>query len=672
MEKIMEKYMNMYERIKGFAETRPDYEVYVCVDIDLNKTPVTYKQLFDVSVDAAAGLQANGVCSGERCVLIFDQNEEMIYSFFSVIFAGGVAVPYSYPDNAKKVENLISVIDDCGAKAVMTNRVFKAAVTEMFADRPDIKVYTLDDVTGRAAEYTEAINDVQLLQYTSGSTGNPKGVTVTRLSLAANTAGLVHCFNLDRENIIVTWLPYNHDIFLICDLIGALYINGKIVIMKPADFFVAPLNWMKLVTEFKATMIDGPNSAYGLIAQKLAEEPDGKYDLSNMDRASCGSEPIHVELLSSFMKQAGRYGLVPDAILPGYGLAENTVLGSVYKYNYGGCGCVAVDKRRMVNGEVFVRKRFKFVDAPVEIVENNELAYLIGNGVKLLNHEIRVMDASGNITDKPLTLGEICLFGDSVADGYWNNPEASAEVFFTDENSARYVRTGDMGFLDENGELYISGRKKELIIIRGKNFYPYDIEKTVYSSSDKLKINGSAAFSVTRNMQEALVVLQEVHNDCTPEEYDEAANCIRRAVAESHGLVVSSLVLLKQDSIPRTSSTKVQRNAAKVAFENGAVKGELRRYEYLTDFGIEMDEFYSEDDATDYIVKLIAGFLAVSEDDIDVSAAFTDIGLNSLAFLQLSEVFSTNLNLEIKSHEFFEYYTPEKLGGYIYGLLSEN
>lgn len=668
----MEKYINMYERIRNFAETRPDYEVYVCVDAELNKTPITYKQLFDTCVDMASGLQKNGICNGERCVLIFEQNEEMIYSFFSIIFAGGIAVPYSYPDNSKKVENLLSVIDDCGAKAVMTNRAFKDDVIKMFADRPDIKIYTIDDITNTGAEYTKAINDVQLLQYTSGSTGNPKGVTVTRLSLAANTAGLVNGFNLDRENIIVTWLPYNHDIFLICDLIGALYMNGKIVVMKPADFFSNPLNWMKLVTEFKATMTDGPNSAYGLIAQKLSEEPDGKYDLSHMDRASCGSEPIHVELLNFFMKQGGRYGLVPEAVLPGYGLAENTVLGSLYKYNCGGCGCVAVDKRGMVNGEVIIRKRFKFVDASTEIVEDNEVAYLIGNGVKLPEHEIKVIDSSGNITDKPLTLGEICLFGDSVTDGYWNNPKASAEVFFTDNNGKRYVATGDIGFVDENGELYISGRKKEMIIIRGKNFYPYDIEKTVYSSSDKLKINGTAAFSVTQNMQEALVVLQEVNDNCTPDEYDEVANCIRKAVAESHGLVISSLVLLKQDSILRTSSTKVQRKASKTAFESGVIKGELKRYDYIKNFNIDTEEFYSEDDVTDYIVKLIAGFLAISEDDINVSTAFTDIGLNSLTFLQLSEVFNINLNIEIKSHEFFKYYTPEKLGKYIYELLSEN
>lgn len=668
----MEKYINMYDRIKTFAEEKPEYEVYVCIDCNLKKTPVTYGQLFEISSDAAAGLQKNGICGGERCVLIFDQNEEMIYSFFSVIFAGGVAVPYSYPDNAVKADNLISVIDDCGAKAVMTNRALKAEVEGMFADRPDIRVYTLDDVTGTGAEYTETLNDVQFLQYTSGSTGNPKGVIVTRLSLAANIAGLVDNFNLDRENIIVTWLPYNHDIFLICDLIGALYMNGKIVIMKPADFFSTPLNWMKLVTEYKATMIDGPNSAYGLVAQKLAEEPDGKYDLSNMDRASCGSEPIHVELLCSFMKQAGRYGLNPNAILPGYGLAENTVLGSVYKYNYGSCGCVAIDKNGLVNGEVIIRKRFKFVDAPVEITDNNELGYLIGNGIKLLGHEIKVIDSSGRITDKPLTLGEVCLFGDSATDGYWNNPVASAEVFFTSENGVRYVRTGDIGFIDENGELYITGRKKEMIIIRGKNFYPYDIEKTVYSSSDKLITNGTAAFSVTQNMQEALVVLQEVNDDCTPDEYDDTADSIKKAVAESHGLIISSLVLLKQGSIPRTSSTKVQRNASKAAFEGGEVKGELKRYEYIVDFAVDAEEFYSEDDATDYIVKLIAAFLSVSEKDIDTSAAFTDIGLNSLTFLQLSEVFSENFGIKLKSHEFFKYYTPEKLGGYIYSQLSEN
>ena len=665
----MEKYIDMHKRIKDQAAKKPDYEVYVCVDIDLNRTPVTYSSLLSVSEDAAAALQEKGITNGERCVLIFDQNEEMIYSFFAVVFAGGVAVPYSYPDNEKKVGALLSVIDNCEAKVVLTNTSLKADTEKMFANRPDIKVYSLEDLTGTGAEYHEAINDIQLLQYTSGSTGDPKGVIVTRKSLAANTRGLVDCFDLEKENIIVTWLPYNHDIFLICDLIGALYFDGKIVVMRPADFFSKPLNWMQLVTEFHATMTDGPNSAYGLIAQKLADEPDGKYDLSNMDRASCGSEPIHVELLSSFMEQAGRYGLKPSAILPGYGLAENTVLGSVYRFDCGGCGCVAIEKESLVNGEISVRKRFMFVDAPKEITDSNELAFLIGNGVKLTAHEIKVSDDKGNITDKPLTLGEICLFGDSASDGYWNNPSASSEVFFNDEAGNRYVRTGDMGFVDENGELYITGRKKEMIIIRGKNYYPYDIEKTVYSSSDKLKNNGTAAFSVTKDMQEALVVIQEVNEGVGASELDELADIIRKETAESHGLLISTLVLVAQDTIPRTSSTKVQRNASKAQFLANDVKGELKRYDSSTDIDIEPEDIYSEADAADYVVKLISGFMGVAEKDIDVSAAFTDIGMNSLTFLQISEVFSDKLGIEVRSHEFYKYFTPEMLGGYIWSKL---
>lgn len=663
--------MNIYRKIKKLAESDSDRILYTAVDCDMRKNPLTAGELFEECRSIAAGIQKRISEKEARCLLVFKQDIEMIKAFFSVNFASCIPVPYSFPKNESNVRNIISVMENCGADVILTNTYMQETLKDLFAEYPYVKILTVDELRENAELFEERFCDIQILQYTSGSTGNPKGVMITSDSLLANIEAFSSLAVTDRENVIVTWLPYNHDMFLVHDLIGNLYLNSSLVFMKPEDFFSRPLSLAELITKYHATMTDGPNSSFGLLADKLKNEPDMKYDFSGIIRVNCCSEPVHLELVQKFITQAKRFGMREDAFLPSYGLAENTLYATMYKSRESLCGCIGIDRKKLAMGEIEVLKRFK-INTPVSSEKSDSISYYAGNGCSVVGEEILIRLDDDSFTNNPLTLGEICISGSSVSAGYWGKEIETANTFPTLADGRKILLTGDIGFVDTSGELFITGRKKEIIIINGKNYFPYDIEKTVYSASEKLVKNSCTAFSVVNNMQESLVVMQEVKTEFSCDDMTAVESDIRKAVLSEHGIVISCIVFLKEGSLKRTSSTKVRRLQSARDFETlEKIDGETARFEYInkTENSDKVPEIYCEEDVTDYLTELVSDLLNISTDAITPSSTFRNIGFDSMMMGKFSERISGQLNVEIRAHELFRYYNTELLGKYIFNSL---
>ena len=544
---------------------RPDGRAYTFLaDGEEEGDRLTFGELDRRARALGALLQRLGL-AGERVLLLYPPGLEFVSAFLGCLYGGAVAVPAYPPRSSRMLPRLQAIARDAGPAAALTTRALLGTISGMTEGLPElggIRWVTTDDVEpGLAAEWEEpglSPDALAFLQYTSGSTAAPKGVMVTHGNLLHNEEMIRLAFRQSEQSVIVGWLPLYHDMGLIGNVLQPLYVGAPCILMSPVAFLQKPRRWLAAISRYRATTSGGPNFAYELCVRRIPPAEREGLDLSTWEVAFNGAEPVRAETLARFAEAFAPSGFRRAALYPCYGLAEATLF---VAGGEGGAGPVIGAFR----GAALERDRA--AEAPPD---DSSARLLVGCGRGWEGQEVAVVDPESGRRCPPDRVGEIWVAGPSVAAGYWERPEETASAFgaLLPGGSAPYLRTGDLGFV-KDGELYVTGRLKDLVILRGRNLYPQDLEATAEASHPALRPGGSAAFPVEAGGEERLVIAAEIDRRREGEAADAAA-AVRRAVAEEHEVQVHEVVLLRLGSLPKTSSGKVQRHACRAAWDAGS------------------------------------------------------------------------------------------------------
>jgi len=541
------------------------------VDGEDEELHLTYAELDQRARAIGAMLQSMNM-AGERALLLYPPGFDFIAAFFGCLYAGVVAVPAYPPRRNRNINRVEAIVADAGAQVALTVNSVLERIESVVQETPDLKRLqwlTTDRIPDRMnADWR--MPDVHgdtlaFLQYTSGSTGTPKGVMLNHANLMHNSAMISYAFEHTRSSSGVFWLPLYHDMGLIGGTLQPLYMGQPNVLFSPTQFLQMPFRWLRAISKYRATISGGPNFAYDLCVEKITEEQKASLDLSRWKLAFNGAEPVRADTITRFFQAFESCGFRREAFYPCYGLAEATlIVTGGFKNSLPTVRCV--DNEAMESHQV--------VEALPEEEGSREL---VSSGGNLLDQQIVIVDSKTKTECPDHQVGEIWVSGPSVAQGYWNWPEETEltfEAYMNDTEGGPFLRTGDLGFLLD-GELFVTGRLKDLIIIRGVNYYPHDIEHTVDQSHEHVRPGASAAFTIGDDGQERLVVVQEVTR-CRDISYDEVFEAIRRDVATEFELAIDSIVLIKAGSIRKTSSGKIQRHANRAGFLDGSLSELVR------------------------------------------------------------------------------------------------
>jgi acyl-CoA synthetase (AMP-forming)/AMP-acid ligase II len=524
---------------------------------------LTFSELDRRARSVAAGLQGR-TRAGERALLLFPPGLEFIAAFFGCLYAGVVAVP-AYPVTTKRdLARLLNILGNSGAKHVLSTEGLMAITRSLVADAPEFS--TLDWLSfeglitpGQESDWKEpelSESTLAFLQYTSGSTGSPRGVMVSHGNLLHNEAMIKDSFRHDDRTVVVGWLPVYHDMGLIGNVLQPLYLGRPCILLSPLDFLQRPALWLEAVGRYRATTSGGPNFAYDLCVRRVNEEQRAGIDLSSWKLAFNGSEPIRAEVLERFAESFAPQGFRSEAFYPCYGLAEATLF--VSGGERGGPAVVStVSRADLEHGTV------NTVDGG-----DKDARTIVGCGHTWHDQLIRIVDPDRRTVCGEGRVGEIWVSGPNIAQGYWSQQDVTAHTFnnYLDGGEGPFLRTGDLGYL-RGDELFVTGRLKDVIIIRGRNHYPEDIERTAERSNRGLRAGCGAAFSIEVDGEERLIVVHEVARASlkTIDVRDVEAD-IRQAITANHGLRLHSAALIMPGTIPKTSSGKIQRRLCKTKY----------------------------------------------------------------------------------------------------------
>jgi acyl-CoA synthetase (AMP-forming)/AMP-acid ligase II len=549
------------------AQSQPERKAYIFLhNGETESESLTYGELDRQARAIAAHLQQ---WQGERALLLYPSGLEFITAFFGCLYAGVVAVPVCPPKRNQNLSRLLSIVNDAQGKIALTTTSILTGIEKRWDIEPELlaqlKWVATDTMEGNPQGFVpQSVTPESLafLQYTSGSTGMPKGVMVSHGNLCHNLNAIYQGFGHGPESRGVIWLPLYHDMGLIGGVLQPLYGGFEVILMSPVDFLQKPWRWLQAITRYKATTSGGPNFAYELCAHKITDPQLASLDLRSWEVAFTGAEPVRSETLEQFANTFAPCGFRREAFYPCYGMAEATLFVTGGQKNH--LPVTQVVKAGELEKNSGVEKE----------ISSPESRLLVGSGRPYLDTKVIIVNPESLTRCKKGQVGEIWVSGRSIASGYWNHPSATQETFqayLQDPQEGPFLRTGDLGFLLD-GELFVTGRIKDVIIIRGKNHYPQDIELTVQKSHPALRPNGGAAFTVELNGSERLVIVQEVERSYLRKlDVNEVEGNIRQAVTAEHSLQVYATVLVKTASIPKTSSGKIRRHACRAEFLNGSL-----------------------------------------------------------------------------------------------------
>jgi acyl-CoA synthetase (AMP-forming)/AMP-acid ligase II len=525
---------------------------------------LSYAQLDEKSRAIAAVLQQSGA-PGQRVLLLHQPGADFVAAFYGCLYAGAIAVT-TYPAHRGRLKQALpkigELLKDAECSTILTTSDVAAALTEAWKEimsgEPPL-VLASDTISSANADHwhnpAAGRDTVAFLQYTSGSTSRPRGVAITHGNMLHNSEVIARGFESDSYSVGISWLPPYHDMGLIGGVVKPLYVGFPVVILSPYAFLQQPFRWLQTITKVEATVTGGPNFAYDLCVRKVTEEQRSKLDLRSWKIAFNGAEPIHPETMENFSKMFAPCGFNPKAFYPCYGLAESTL------YVSGG--------KALTGPKVAWLDRDKLeAGAAVKVKANQEDAKaVVGCGHAAVGHKVIIVDPKNRQACAEGRVGEVWISGPSVAAGYWNRPEESAKTFcarLAVNNEGPFLRTGDLGFL-MSGELYVTGRIKDIIIINGRNLYPQDLEVAAQESHPGLQPFGGVAFSVEHDGQERLVIAQEVQREFLRADSAEMIAAIRQAIVRDYDVQAYAIALLKPGQVPRTSSGKVRRSLCRTS-----------------------------------------------------------------------------------------------------------
>ena len=566
MSESLRKVSTMVHLLRHRAQHQPQQTAYIFLqDGETETASLSYKELDAQACLIASRLQREGTADG-RALLLYPSGPEFITAFFGCLYAGIVAVPAHLPRPNQDLSRLEAIVSDSQASFALTTSTVLAKLERLLKENQSLaalrwlKTDELASHQGKSWHEADVSSDaIAYLQYTSGSTGTPKGVMVTHRNLLHNAEVIERAFSVTREAILVGWLPFFHDMGLCVNVLQPLYSGLRCILMPPLSFIQKPFRWLQAISRYKATSTGGPNFAYDLVCAKAKPEQLAKLDLSNWAVAFVGSETVRADTLDRFAATFEPCGFRREAFCPCYGLAEATLMVS------GGLKNGPPDLYR-VDGAALEENR---VVSAVGVHAN--VRTIVGCGQIRLEQKVVIVDPESLTRCPDRQVGEIWVSGLSVGQGYWNRPvetDHTFKAYLADTGEGPFLRSGDLGFL-KDGELFVTGRLKDVMIIRGHNHYPGDIELTVEKSHPALRSGCGAAFTVDIEGQEHVVVVQEVEREFLGKlPVDTVIADIRQALAGQHGLYVNVVLFVKAGTIPKTSSGKIQRYLCRAKFMN--------------------------------------------------------------------------------------------------------
>lgn len=626
------------DAIYNHAATRGEQIAYACLSSEgVLETTLTYRQLVSRAESVAAEL-LRSLQPGDRAVLLFHGGTEFIVSFLGCLIAGVIAVP-AYPvrvpaspsQPARNFERLIPVLANAQPKVALSTRpvvdrqkelsdadpVFSRLQWIAVEELPDQPLLDRPEVTG---------NHVAFLQYTSGSTSIPKGVMVTHNNLLSVFKDMDASWPHDESSVMVTWVPVFHDMGLIHGVLFPLYFGFPVYTLAAASVLQHPRIWLEAIGRFRGTHSSGPNFIFELCLKRISEKTAAELDLSSLQACLTGAEAIRARTLERFRERFAMAGLRPEAIQPGYGLAEFTLTVS------------AIDKGRIAHTVHLDSAACEQGHVVPALSPGMKSRSFVSCGWTHVGSEIRIIEPESQRECPPYRIGEIWARGTNLTSGYWENPEATQLTMgarLTD-GTGPFLRTGDLGFIVDR-ELYVAGRLKDLIIIRGRNIYPHDVEATVEEALAEVRSGRCCAFSIDREEGEALVIVAEVdrvhRNALDP---GRAFATLREAISLNHEAEIYDVVFVRTGTFPLTSSGKAQRRRARQEY----LEGKLHVVASMRPPGPQLvppadDHEPRAAEVRAWLVKYLATKLRLRPDDLPVSQSFEHLGLDSLSQLDM-------------------------------------
>ena len=565
------EFSSFVDVLRRRAAEQPDHPAYIFLpDRGGERLSLTFAELY-ASAEALAINLGERAQIGDRALLLFSPGLDFIVAFFACLLAGVIAVPMMVPRRASSSDASAAILADCSPRFALTRSdlltIARPDLRERFqASRLDwvfVDSCAAASIKERDPLPVPGRDDIAFLQYTSGSTSAPKGVVVKHGNLVENSEMIRIAFGNTRKSTHVSWVPLYHDMGLILNALQSLYVGALCVIMAPVGFMQRPLSWLRAIHDYRAEVAGGPNFAFDLCVRRYRSEELQGVDLSCWKVAINGAEPVRANTIDRFTATFAPHGFDSKSLQPAYGMAEATLLISA---NRRGTGPTS----RKVDRDALQRNRI------ITPARERDSQILVGCGRQLTGEQLAIVDPETRTLLGPGLVGEVWVGGPHIAEGYWRKPEVTSAVLraqLASGGDQYWLRTGDLGFVDEGGELYITGRIKDLIIIRGINHYPQDIEETVQNCHVALRRHCGAAFSVPdQEDEEQLVVVQEIERTFRRGvTRDELVASIREAIAKEHELTAGEIVLIRTGSLPKTTSGKLQRQLTRQMFRTGAL-----------------------------------------------------------------------------------------------------
>lgn len=623
------------------------------------ESSITVAEL-DFQARSVAVSLAAAATEGERVLVVIPSGLEFVVAFFGCLYAGLVPVPCPQPGRdygAGRGWRLQNVARDASARVLLTTAQLAASVRDRLSDSigEPIKLFCIEDIDREGADRWKPIHvdrgSLALLQYTSGSTSNPKGVMVTHGQLLWNAAQLRDRFGLTRESRAVLWLPHFHDMGLIGGIITPLIVGFSTVLMPASAFLQRPLSWLEAISRLNGTVCGAPNFAFDLCVERTTERERAGLDLSSWSLAFCAAEPIRVSTLERFAEAFAVSGFLRRSLYPCYGLAEATLLAAAGRP--GSLVLRSFDVDALQAG---------FALSSFSRQHGRQIASC---GSTLLSQSLEIVDPSSLHSCAARQIGEIWISGPNVASGYWRREKETTTTFQarTADGRGPFLRTGDLGFLDD-GQLFVTGRLKDLIIVRGLNHHPNDIEATIEQEFPMVRKGYGAAFCLQNGEVEQVIVVYEA-NPRSSHSLDELAHSIHSKVGVVHGLSVDVVILTKPRNVPKTSSGKIQRSACREKYLKGEFEiiGQWRSRTAIptglrpSPVAVSDVETVGDDDSE--LMRTVAGAFrqVLVVDQIDIKRDLFELGGDSLAGARIVAILQEHYCVRLDLLSAFEGFT---------------
>lgn len=634
------KYENLVDLAIFYAKTIPEKKAYIALsDGEIESGSLTYGELHEKAAAIASYLQSLNL-KGERALLVFPAGLDFVTAFFGCLYGGMIGVPiylpFSKPDDFKNKIN--TIISNAQPKIILTTKEYSTLFEKFRSESPILTSMNVINTSSLLSEWLSSMwqrknispKDLAFLQYTSGSTRSPKGVMVTHNNIIHNSEVIKTAYQHSEKTIVLSWLPHYHDMGLIGPIVQALYVGGTAILMAPMAFLQQPIRWLKAISKYGAHTSGAPNFAYELCSTQINEIEKSSLDLKTWTIAYNGSEPIRQSTLEKFASAFACCGFRKEAFYPCYGLAESTlfVTGSSRLKGY---------ETKTLDIKELEKNRVKY-----SLEMDKSCRTFVSSGCAWIDQQIVIVNSETLLPCESHQVGEVWVKSQSIAKGYWMNPEASVETFeayIAKTHEGPFLRTGDLGFVDE-GQLYLTGRLKEVIIIRGSNYYPQDIEQSVQNAHAAFAPGTGAAFSVTMDEEEKLVFVQEIlRTHLRNFDSNSAIATIRRVISELHGIEVHAIVLIKPSTLPRTSSGKIQRLKAKNFFlgnELQKVTEWVQPNRSLSESNKKFEFPVNQSNVYDVLIAKLAEKVNLPIPKIDCHLPFSFYGLDSAKAVAIS------------------------------------